>query len=97
MHALIAAGAFVAAHWTEISAGLASLMSLIGTLKALASKHAKVEGALDRVLDVLSFVSRAGAKGLPFLGRLSVPGLPSRGAAPTPDLKLVPPADKEAK
>jgi len=89
MHSLVAAGAWVGAHWQAIAAVLASLMSLIGTVKGLFSTHPKVEGALDRVLDVLSWVSRAGAKGVPLLGRISVPGLPSR-PAPAPALKVVP-------
>ena len=91
MHQLQAAGGYVVAHWQAISALLASLMSLAGTLKALFSTHPKVEGALDRTLDVLSWVSRAGAKGVPYLGRFSVPLLPSRPVAPSPPtLKAVP-------
>lgn len=91
MHTLLAAGAYVAAHWESIAAGLAALTSFVGSLKALFSTHPKVEGALDRTLDVLSLVARAGARGVPYLGRLSVPGLPSRPApAQKPDLKAVP-------
>ena len=91
MHSLSAAASYLVAHWESIAAGLAALTSLVGSLKALFSTHPKVEGALDRTLDVLSFVARAGARGVPMLGRLSVPGLPSRApAAPKPDLKVVP-------
>ena len=89
MHQLQAAGAYVFAHWQAISALLASLMSLIGTAKALFSTHPKVEGVLDRALDILSWVSRAGSRGVPYLGRFSVPLLPSR-PAPAPVLKAVP-------
>ena len=91
MHQLQTAGAYLVAHGPAILAALASLASFVGTLKALFSTHPKVEGALDRTLDVLSFAARAGARGLPLLGRLSVPGLPSRPAPPAaPDLKVVP-------
>lgn len=91
MQHLQAAGAYVVAHWQTISLVLAALMSFIGSIKALFSTHPKVEGVLDRTLDVLSFVARAGAKGIPMLGRLSVPGLPSHSAeAPKPTLTSVP-------
>lgn len=91
MHALYVAASWLADNWQTIAAVLASLMSLAGTLKALFSTHPKVEGALDRTLDVLSWVSRAGAKGVPYLGRFSVPLLPSRPVAPSPPtLKAVP-------
>ena len=91
MHYLVVAGDFLTAHGPAILTALASLVSFLGTLKALFSTHPKVEGALDKTLDVLSFVARAGAKGLPYLGRLSVPGLPSRAAAASkPDLKVLP-------
>jgi hypothetical protein len=91
MHYLASAGAYLAAHGPAILATLAALMSFTGSVKALFSTHPKVEGALDRTLDVLSWVSRAGAKGLPYLGRFSVPLLPSRPAdASKPDLKVVP-------
>lgn len=89
MHTLSAAGAYVAAHGPAMLAALASLASFLGTLKALFSTHPKVEGAIDRTLDVLSFVARAGAKGLPYLGRFSVPLLPSRPVS-APGLKAVP-------
>lgn len=90
MHTLQVTGAYLAAHWQAIAAALTALMSFVGTLKGLFSTHPKVEGALDKTLDVLSFVARAGAKGVPMLGRISVPGLPSRPvAALKPDLKAV--------
>lgn len=91
MHALIVAGAFVASHWEAIAAALVGLMSFLGTLKNLFVKYPRVETVLDKTMDVLSFVAKYGAKGVPYLGRLSVPGLPSRApAAPKPDLKVVP-------
>lgn len=96
MHQLQTAGAYVAAHGPAMLAALASLASFLGTLKALFSTHPRVEGALDRTLDVLSWVARAGAKGLPYLGRFSVPLLPSRAADAKSPLALVPP-DKEQK
>ena len=89
MHFLVSAGAYLGAHGAAILAALASLASFVGTLKALFSSHPKVEGALERTLDVLSLAARAGAKGLPYLGRLSVPGLPSRAGDAKPDLKVV--------
>lgn len=89
MQSLYAAGAYLVAHWEAIAGLLTALMSLIGTLKGLFSTHPKVEGALDKTLDVLSFVARVGTKGVPYLGRLSLPLLPSR-PAPAPGLKAVP-------
>lgn len=91
MHTLVLAAAFVAAHWEAIAAALVGLMSFIGTLKNLFVKYPKVESVLDKTLDVLAFVAKYGAKGVPYLGRISVPGLPSRSAsASKPDLKAVP-------
>lgn len=91
MHALLLAGAFVASHWQAISAAIVGFASFIGTLKNLFSKSPKVETVLDKTLDVLALVSKYGAVGVPYLGRISVPGLPSRPvAAPKPDLKVLP-------
>jgi hypothetical protein len=91
MHYVSVAASWLSTNWATVAGVLAALMSLAGSLKALFSTHPKVEGALDRTLDVLSWVSRAGAKGVPYLGRFSVPLLPSRPvlAAP-PALKVVP-------
>lgn len=91
MHALLLAGAFIASHWEAISAALVGFASFVGTLKNLFSKSPKVETVLDKTLDVLALVSKYGAVGVPYLGRVSVPGLPSRPApASKPDLKAVP-------
>lgn len=99
MQALENVCAYLVAHWAAIAGALAGVMSLIGSVKNLLDngKHDKAEHVLDKVLDVLAFVSRAGMKGMPYLGRLSLPGLPSRMAAQVPpDLKIVPPSNKDA-
>ena len=94
MHTVALVGAFIFAHWESIAAALVGLMSAVGTLKNWFSKHPKVEGVLDKILDVLAFVSKYGARGVPYLGRFSVPGVPSRPAA-QPSLSLVPPAEEK--
>lgn len=95
MHTFVLVASFVYAHWGSIAAALVGLMSAVGTLKNWFSKHPKVEGVLDKILDVLAFVAKYGAKGVPYLGRFSVPGVPSRPTA-APTLALVP-SDQEKK
>lgn len=66
---------WIVAHAAAITAVCGALASLLATVKQLLDGKPRAERWIDVVIDVLSWVPRAGHVGL--LGPLNVPGFPS--------------------